>query len=205
MIAPAQRRSRSEKKTAVNSYTNRVKEEEEPEGYSYNLPEGEIEIIDAPLWKRLAAYLIDTVFFYFVFFQIFIGIYISSIGIPLDAGYTELSNYLATHPVASGKVLIGFFGAAIVYLFYFTMTEKEFGTTLGKWVMKLRVVSLSGNSLSYSQALVRNLTKTVLLPLLPIDALGVLITKEKQGFSDIITGTRVIYRGELGLEYEGMY
>jgi len=179
----------------------KIEEETEPESYVVNLHNEEVEIINAPLYRRVVAYIIDLFFFYLVLFQIFFMIYLPVTGIPTSAGFSEIQDYLVTHPSAAGKMIIGVFGATVVYFLYFVLVEKEFGTTVGKYVMKLKVVSVNHHALSYLQTLTRNLTKTVFWPLIGIDLLGVTLTKEKQRFSDILAGTKVIYKGNLDLVY----
>lgn len=182
----------------------RVATEEEPEEYVINLHNEEVETVNAPFSRRTIAYIIDSVFFYFVLFQIFSSIYLPLTGVPLEAGISEMQTYMASHPDAFGKIMIGMSGGSVVYLFYFVLVEKELGTTLGKAVMGLKVVSADNRTISYYQAIVRNLTKTILLPFMLIDLLGMFWTGGKQRFSDVLVGTKVIYKSELNLIYGEM-
>jgi uncharacterized RDD family membrane protein YckC len=66
----------------------------------------------------------------------------------------------------SGFLLISLL-TTMVWFFYFFIGEKFWGRSLGKWLLGLRVVSVEGGKLSYSQAVVRSavfLTFYLLIP-----------------------------------------
>ena len=58
-------------------------------------------------------------------------------------------------------LLIPIFG-----LLYFILTEKLFGASIGKAIMKLEVKSRNGANISWLQAIVRNLTKIYWVPII---------------------------------------
>jgi len=54
---------------------------------------------------------------------------------------------------------------AVIILLYFSYMEKNYGYTLGKIVMNLRVISLEGE-LTYRNAIIRNLSKILWFPII---------------------------------------
>ena len=87
--------------------------------------------------------------------------------------------------------------ALLVILSYFTLLEEYFATTVGKKVLGLRVVDESGIRITWSQAILRNLTKTPLTgQFLVFDVLiGMLSEKtkdKKQRIFDLTSDTIVI-------------
>ena len=81
--------------------------------------------------------------------------------------------------------------APILILVYFIFLEKTKGSTVGKSLMYLRVVSRNGYRLSWIQAIVRNLTKIFWFPIIFDWAIGRLLTR-KDRLLGIFTKTVVI-------------
>lgn len=77
---------------------------------------------------------------------------------------------------------------------YFVLLEGWFGTTLGKWVLGLRVIGTDGRLPGLRKSLVRNALRVVdSLPTLNI--LGAILiqrSEERARFGDRVAGTRVI-------------
>ncbi len=69
------------------------------------------------------------------------------------------------------------FIAPILILVYFIFLEKTKGSTVGKSLMYLRVVSRNGYRISWIQAIVRNLTKIFWFPIIFDWAIGRLLTR----------------------------
>lgn len=177
--------------------TENLEEQPEPD-YEFKLPQEEVSFAEAPFWRRMAAYLIDCAFFYFLPFQIFMYIYLSKTGL-MFSDVSALQEYVAYSSSAQIKLIAGFVAVLFVFLFYFVLAEKNFKTTIGKKVMGLKV---SGKKMTYWTILLRNLTKTILFFAMPLDLIGIVFWKQK--ISDIISGTKVIYYMKLALSY-GMY
>jgi uncharacterized RDD family membrane protein YckC len=175
---------------------------EESENYEITLPQEEVEIEKAPLWKRAVAYIIDLAVYYFIFFQIFMMIYIAATGIPFSEDFTAVQNYMAVNPELSMKMFTGLVGTTFVFLFYFVLTERVLGGSFGEMIMKFKVVAVNGEGISYWQAFLRNLTKSIFIPLLIFDLVTMFWTKEHQRVTEIISGTKVIYSPKLELVYE---
>ena len=169
-------------------------EDTEPE-YEFKLPQEEVTVSDAPFWRRTLAYIIDCAFFYFVPFQIFMYIYLSKTGL-LFSDIAGLQEYVMHNTSAQIKIMVGFVAVLFVFLFYFMLAEKNFKTTFGKKIMGLEV----SGKLTYWNVFLRNLTKTVLFFVLPVDIAGLFVWKQR--FTEKISGTKVIYYIKLALSYE---
>ena len=72
---------------------------------------------------------------------------------------------LGSSNVYSVYQYLPYFVPALIYL-YFVLTEKFAGASVGKAVMYLQVRSRNGSSLSWPQAIVRNLTKIYWVPII---------------------------------------
>ena len=97
--------------------------------------------------------------------------------------------------------LLGLFyalGAAIIYSAYFIVLEKIFSATIGKKLLGLQAVDVSGIRLTWKQAIVRNFTKLPgIAEFLPFDIiLGILMNERGQGeyqkATDILAETIVV-------------
>ena len=160
--------------------------------YPFAAPQEELDVQDAPFWRRTVAYALDMLFFYFVFFQVFMVIYLPKVGLNLES-FSEMENYVRSTPSAYAHLIAGFVAASFVFLFYFMLFEKNFKTTPGKKIMGLGL--LSGREITYTDVFLRNLTKTVLLVLLPIDLIGLPLYGRR--FTELLTSAKVIYHKPL--------
>ncbi len=83
-----------------------------------------------------------------------------------------------------GLILLFYvFGAVIIYSAYFVFLEKSYSATIGKKIMGLQVVDISGVRLTWKQSFIRNLTKLPgIIEFLPFDIiLGMLKMEKGQG------------------------
>jgi len=79
---------------------------------------------------------------------------------------------------------------AVIILLYFSYMEKNYGYTLGKIVMNLRVISLEGE-LTYRNAIIRNLSKILWFPIIFDLIAGSLSTSNHIRYLDKIAHTEV--------------
>ncbi|MHA1940397.1 MAG: RDD family protein [Candidatus Hodarchaeales archaeon] len=84
-------------------------------------------------------------------------------------------------------------------LSYFTIAEKTFSTTLGKWIFGLMVVDESGITLTWNQAVIRNFTKVPFITaFLPFDILLGIYSEKTRGryqrVLDFVAGTNVVQK-----------
>ena len=65
----------------------------------------------------------------------------------------------------------------VLIIVYFSVLEKKKGATVGKALMFLRVVSRNGRQISWTQAVLRNLTKIYWVPIIFDWAIGRLLKR----------------------------
>lgn len=89
-------------------------------------------------------------------------------------------------------VLVAFLGLSIIgaILFYFPAMEALFGWTVGKWLLRLRVLRDSIQKINLGHAILRRLS--LYFEFLAIDAMFIPFTQKKQRAFDLIAKTVVI-------------
>ncbi len=147
------------------------------------------EWVFAGFGARLAAYLIDITLCTLVFWQIesqvmwlFLFSNDSVMEMPLVYNYTllDILSYLGT-------------------VSYFIVMTRMSGRTVGKFVMNLNVVSITGEPITWFQAIYREtIGKFLSGLLLSAGYLMVIVDKKKQGLHDKLADTLVIYEKRLG-------
>ena len=127
-------------------------------------------------WIRLVAYIIDV-----VLLSILLAVLASILGINIVQ--TDLENYDPTLNLVS--FVIG-------WLYFALMESSERGATVGKMAMGLRVVTSSGQRLSFLNATGRYFAKIISAMILFIGFIMIGFTERKRGLHDMIANTLVI-------------
>lgn len=143
------------------------------------------EIVYAGFWVRLAAYTIDS----FIVFAGLLIVRLFLLGMSSLTEGTPLGGNILFHYTLKDILLYG------VQVFYFILCTYHAGTTPGKRVMNLRVVSaVEEEKLSFFNILYRETVGRFLSGLvLCIGYILIGIDKEKRGLHDMLCDTRVIY------------
>ncbi len=153
---------------------------------------------------RLAATVIDglvLVFISWILIALAIGAAFSSV-VPiepltrgdLNATVAQIS---ATVAQLSGALSAGIATAAviaiIVWFLYYTLLEGRYGQTLGKWLVKIKVVKENGDPISYGDAAMRTILRIIdgLFDYL-IGALLIWTSDKRQRLGDRLAHTVVI-------------
>ncbi|MHB1627099.1 MAG: RDD family protein [Bacilli bacterium] len=144
----------------------------------------------AGIGSRAIATLIDACFLLLCYILLFAGLFAASRS---GAGRTLALSGMATP--ANYEIALYILLLVFLPLFYYVLFEGLWGgQTLGKRFTKLRVVSYSGQSISFFSALVRNIVRIV--DFLPsgylIGMVCMLLTKREQRLGDLAAGTVVI-------------
>lgn len=79
----------------------------------------------------------------------------------------------------------------VLIMVYFVVLEKTKGATIGKALMYLRVISRNGRSISWVQAIIRNLSKIFWFPVVFDWAIGKIL-KSNERLLGIFTKTLVV-------------
>jgi uncharacterized RDD family membrane protein YckC len=131
----------------------------------------------AGFWRRLAAFLADmSLFIAMAIPLVFVAVMTETDMLPVFVGVPMLI-----------LLAIAIFGFSLIY---FPLLEARFGRTLGKHVMRIRVVDESGRPIRLGQAIIRRLS--YYFDLLVLDAIFVPFTERKQRGLDILAKTIVV-------------
>lgn len=137
------------------------------------------EVRYAGFWKRTFAYVIDNM----ITGTIVAIVYIACVLALLP--YSSNAFYLALWSIA--PTALG------LHLTYFAISESSScQATLGKRLLKLKVVDCQGNQASYARAFARHFASTISFDLLYVGILMMLGTKRKQCLHDLIANCMVI-------------
>lgn len=99
--------------------------------------------------------------------------------------------YMVVNPYSMNSIYSYFqYVIPILIMVYFVVCEKYKGATVGKSLLYLQVRSNDGDYISWSQAIVRNLTKIYWFPLIFDWAIGKILGKNDR-ILNTITKTRV--------------
>lgn len=98
--------------------------------------------------------------------------------------------------IAGGFAVFNYWllASAIIILVYFTYLEENHGKTLGKNLMKIKVIADEGE-ITYQKALLRNLSKILWIPLVVDILAGYIAGDSKIRYLDKVAGTDVIFTG----------
>jgi len=137
----------------------------------------------ASIGRRFAAIIIDRIVIYSIFVIAMIVLAIMN----------------AENKSASSSEMLGFAIIALVlagfvtYVVYEALMLRARGATLGKMVMKIRVVRPDGADISTGQAWGRTITRAIMVHVLSLLNYGAgVVTKEKTCLHDMIAKTRVV-------------
>ncbi len=142
--------------------------------------------------KRVMAYIVDMILFFFITVMLFYTQFISSANIPETLNVNEFMNNSRLLTIS----FIGFYAVMIIFWMYLALCESLLGYTFGKKIFGLRVVDKEYNKISVYQALLRNLTKSVMIDFLLFDIMLMIFDKKHRRVSDFILKTLVVINGE---------
>lgn len=144
----------------------------------------------AGFWIRFGAKIIDGILIYVVnMILVFsLGLFFGVSAMSLEPGETALSGgYLLMVGI---QQLI----SIAIPTFYNTFFIGRFGATLGKMACGLKVVTPSGDRVSYPRALGRNFAEWISSLILSIGYIMAAFDDEKRALHDRMCNTRVIYK-----------
>lgn len=140
--------------------------------------------------KRLLAFLIDLI--PFMFLAVLVAASINAESREFMEEFRRSQEWPFPPENMPVTVLVCSFCALIAFVVYGTLAEQRFGTTIGKKIMKLRVIGDQGAPLTLRQAFLRNIVKLAELHVLPLVAIFVLMTPGRMRLGDMLAKTAVI-------------
>ncbi len=140
--------------------------------------------LPATIWKRVFAYLLDSLIISVVIALPFQKLF------PKDA-----ANYafFLQNPGEIGKMLLLVLLTAAMTVLYWSIFEYKFGQTLGKLILKIEVKAVSGK-LTFYNFLLRNASKMSTL-LLAIDCWPLITGRSHQRHLERMSNTEVMEKG----------
>jgi uncharacterized RDD family membrane protein YckC len=152
-------------------------ERDEPSVENRVLENGALNGLYAGFWMRFWAYLLDLIVIGSVNRMIINPVFrASDVSLVEDGIFSPMA--IAT---------------AVVFYLYFVLMTKFYGQTLGKMVFGLKVVELSGKSLSWGTVIFREWIGRFISATVIVLYIVVAFTQKKQGLHDLFADTSVIY------------
>jgi uncharacterized RDD family membrane protein YckC len=140
--------------------------------------------IDLGHWLiRLIAYIIDAVIFGVVVLVLWLILFLPFLIAGALAGFIAVWGWVLLFPFLLGLLMV----------IYFLYAEVNWGGTIGKRILGLRVQTVNGGRINYSQSFIRNISKIHPLFLLVDWLIGIATSGDRrQKYSDRIAGTVVV-------------
>jgi uncharacterized RDD family membrane protein YckC len=139
----------------------------------------ESNLVYADLGERFIAIIIDT---------IILAVIAAIISIPIGILSFPFANPLSFF--LGGYQLLSW----LIWIAYFTYFEGTSGQTLGKQLMKIKVVEINGEAIQYDKAIIRNILRIIdWLPFLYIIGVVLIATSQsRQRLGDMVSKTVVV-------------
>ena len=140
-----------------------------------------IDIVIAPLFLRIIAFILDIFFLIILQFILFFTL------LPFFQYFASFSSSF----ISISLLMLSF----ITYFFYFFIQEAFYkGQTIGKYIMKLRVISAAGGQISIKESFIRNSIKYVEVGYFSIiGVIIILLNSHNKRLGDILADTFVIF------------
>lgn len=148
-----------------------------------------LEVIPAGFWKRLAAYMIDSMLVTFVYYAIFAVLTIGAFMLFDPKNIAGLGPFSIWLTVAS----YGMYWL-VSSLYYSGMESSAMQATLGKMALGIKVVDTEGKRLGRGRALARWASNLVSYATFFVGFLLIAFTDRKLGLHDMIAKTQVVDR-----------
>jgi len=132
---------------------------------------------------RLIAYIIDGIIIGIIVGILWFALFIPFIIVGALAGFFAVWGLILVFPLLLGLLMV----------FYFLYAEVNWGGTFGKRIVGLRVQTVNGGKINYSQSFIRNISKIHPLFLLLDWLIGIATPGDRrQKYTDRIAGVIVV-------------
>jgi len=140
---------------------------------------------------RLLAWLIDSLVLLFLSFitALIFGFFIAIAFLLIDLSIVSADSSIVTFLT---NFISGFVGFSVNLLYFTLFWSSKFQGTPGKILLGLKIVDANGNKISYSKALIRDISTMVSSLLLGIGYLLIIFDGKKQALHDKLASTYVI-------------
>jgi uncharacterized RDD family membrane protein YckC len=132
---------------------------------------------------RLIAWIIDSIILGIIAFILVLFLLVPFLFVGAFASFYAFWGYIIIVPLVLG----------LLSVLYFLYAEVNWGGTLGKRILGLRVQTVNGGKITYSQSFIRNISKIFWLFLLLDWLIGIATPGDRrQKYSDRMAGTVVV-------------
>jgi uncharacterized RDD family membrane protein YckC len=151
----------------------------------------------AAFWKRAIALLIDIIIVY-VLISLVTVIVNATLGLPLvydltfQTGNPIKMNQFVEDNLIKLTILYTAIKILIIYPYFSIMESSSRQATLGKLALRIKVVDLRGEQISFAKASIRFFAKVLSTNILLIGYLMALFTEKKQTLHDLLVKTVVV-------------
>lgn len=155
------------------------------------IPQSEyIRMVKIGFWRRLPAFLIDN-----ILLQFLTNIIISPLKKSLDIDditFVSIEDIIQNFEILLTILLFSITIYFIISCFYFTYFYGSTGQSVGKKIMKIKVISATGDMITYRMAFIRYIGYIISEIPFFLGFLWIAFDKDKQGWHDKIAGTYVV-------------
>lgn len=155
------------------------------------LPKQRTMEIPARLWKRAIAFVVDLLVINAIILFPFKSYFRSVVP---TTNYSEAIMYVSSNPSIIDTMSKIAIMVSILVVLYFSLSNFKAGTTIGKFLFKLKTKSLDKES-KYWQFLVSSLTFILVMPFMLlwiVDPLHMFLTEKKQRFMERISKLQTV-------------
>lgn len=131
----------------------------------------------APLGKRFANHLIDTLFLYIMVF--IIGVLYGTVMVMNDPAFFD--------EIGEGNIVLQYVLGFIAIFIYYSIFEGLTGRSPAKYITKTKVVDLNGEKPDFATIFIRTLCRAI-----PFDAFSFLFSQDSGGWHDRLSKTSVV-------------
>jgi len=131
-----------------------------------------VELPKAGVGKRLLAFLVDAIILGTVFFAIFL--------------------IFGSNLTLEGTFALCYFSSIFLSMIYFTYFYSTSGQTLGKKLLRIKVISSDEDNLYFATGIIRYIGYYISALLVLVGFLMIFFNKEKQGLHDKLAATYVV-------------
>jgi len=140
----------------------------------------------AGLWRRAAAYVLDSFLLFIILDPLVLKPLMSRNGMSPE----DLSSL---YTVTSRQILaLNLLLALVGWVYWAVLESSPWRATLGKKLFGLEVSDLAGRRISFARATGRHFAKNISVLMLGIGFLMIAFTEKRQGFHDMISGCLVV-------------
>lgn len=142
-------------------------------------------------YKRILAFFIDILILQFIVITPFRSFFNSLL--PENGNFSSYYSFMQQNPVIVDNLISIFIAISSLMIIYFVYLEYKYGQTIGKMIMKLKIISIDKKELGIFQCMARNLFLMPVFPFILLWAIDpIYLFVKGQRLSEVISKTQTI-------------